>query len=187
MNVLQEGKIRKYECEPVYNSDKNGLHDRHNLIQRGFSSSSSSSSVSSPKSSSSSSCENSTLTFSSDITQVKSTDSSTAVPSMMADNHYSYSLGKDVAHAVNDSVNNKDITLLQIEWKRQLNLKIRDLSSRLESQRNILTALSCQVPSESNPFAERIFYIQVSTLETSMTSMMRTCLFFTEPTKSTMG
>jgi hypothetical protein len=45
-----------------------------------------------------------------------------------------------------------------------LNLKARDLNSRLESQRDLLTGLSCQMPSETNPFAERIFYLQVSSL-----------------------
>lgn len=59
---------------------------------------------------------------------------------------------------------NDETALSAIEWRRQLNLKARDLNSRLESQRDLLTGLSCQMPSETNPFAERIFYLQVSSL-----------------------
>ena len=58
------------------------------------------------------------------------------------------------------SVEPESRVMLSHEWRRQLNCKVHDLSSRMEVQRNLLMTLTCQAGSEAA--SDRIFFLQVS-------------------------
>lgn len=167
MDILQQSSSHpesSFQCDPDCNSctpgfEREANNDHYNVSQAGYSSYSSS--VSSMKSTSSPpSSEASTKDSSESGSDVKT--NSSGVSSMVPESTGFQTI--DEMQKNQELTLPSDTSLLAKEWMRQLNLKLRGLNSRLESQRNILSSLSCQVSNDGNSVADRIFYLQVSNL-----------------------
>ena len=181
MDILQQGNndpSSSFQCDPDCNSctpgfEREGNNDHYNVSQAGYSSYSSS--VSSMKSTSSPpSSETSTKDSSESGSDVK-TDSSGV--SSVAPESTSFQTMDEIQKNQGLTLPS-DTSLLAKEWMRQLNLKLRGLNIRLESQRNILSSLSCQVSNDGNSVTDRIFYLQVSNFTPVSQLISNTCITF---------